>query len=219
VPARGPGNRAGLTRDRVLAAARNILVEEGVDGLTMRHLALRLGVAPNSLYSHYADKAELMDAVLDALLVEVDVPDVERMEWRDGLVALMAASRALLLRHPALLPHLLSRPMRGPNASRLAEVALGLLGRGGVVGPPAVDALRALLTFTFGSVVLDAPRAREADPTDRQARSQAAFASHAELPRVAAMAESLARPPADEAFATSLGWLIEGIVGDGPPGI
>jgi AcrR family transcriptional regulator len=210
---RGPGTRAGLTREQVLAAARNVVEADGVEALTMRRLAERLGVAPNTLYSHYPDKAAMLDAVLDSLLAEIDLPDVTTdQDWRSGLVALMEASRSMLLRHADLLPHLLSRPMRGPNASRLAEATLGLLARGGIDGPPAVDALRALLTFTFGSVVLDAPRRREPDPAGRETQSIGAFAGRGDMPRVAALAVPLSRPPAADAFARSLRWLIDGIV-------
>jgi AcrR family transcriptional regulator len=196
----------------VLLAARDVVERDGAEALTMRRLAARLGVAPNTLYSHYPDKAALLDAVLDSLLSEIDLPDVTDQDWRTGLIALMEASRSMLLRHADLLPHLLSRPMRGPNASRLAEATLGLLARGGIDGPPAVDALRALLTFTFGSVVLDAPRVRERDPAGRETQSMAAFAGRTDLPRVAALAGPLSRPPAADAFAMSLRWLIDGIV-------
>ncbi|MBD0283747.1 MAG: helix-turn-helix transcriptional regulator, partial [Thermoleophilaceae bacterium] len=58
--ARAPGQRAGLSRDRVLAAAHELLADGGLDALTMRALAERLGVRPNALYSHVASKTELI---------------------------------------------------------------------------------------------------------------------------------------------------------------
>lgn len=209
---RGPGRRAGLTADAVLEAGRDLVEREGVEALTMRRLASRLGVAPNSLYSHFPDKSALLDAILDSLLAEVESNDAAMLDWQDGLVSLMTESRRMLLAHADLLPHLFSRPMRGPQATRLGEETLGLLARGGIDGPPAVDALRALLTFTFGSVALDAPRRLEPDPDARQRASAAAFASDPSSPRMAALAEPLSRPPADGAFESGLRWLIDGIV-------
>ena len=210
-PRRGPGRRAGLTADAVLEAGRQLVERDGVEALTMRRLAERLGVAPNSLYSHFPDKAALIDAILDSLLAEVGVPDMDGMDWRVGLVAVMSASRGMLLAHADLLPHLFARPMRGPQATRLGEETLALLARGGISGPAAVDALRALLTFTFGSVALDAPRRLELDPDARQRASGAAFASEPASPRMAELADPLSRPPTDGVFETGLRWLIDGI--------
>jgi TetR/AcrR family transcriptional regulator, tetracycline repressor protein len=212
---RGPGIRAGLTSEQVLAEAVALVEEHGAEALTMRRLADRLGVAPNALYSHVPDKSTLLDAVLDTLLAEIEVRGLRTMEWRDGLGALMTASRAMLLRHVPLLPHLLTRPMTGPNASRLGEETLALLERGGVEGETAVRGLRALLAYTFGSVVMDAPRYRDPDPAARQAAGRAAFASRSHLPTVSRLAEPLSRPPSEEVFQAGLRWLIEGIAASG----
>ena len=179
----------------------------------MRRLADRLGVAPNSLYSHYADKAALVDAFLDSLLGEIELPDTDTVDWRDGLVTLMGDSRSTLLTHADLFPYLLSRPMRGANASRLAESTLALLERGGIQGPNAVDALRALLTYTFGAVVLDAPRRHDPDPVGRARESRVAFGGRTDLPRVARLAAPLSEPPTDDRFETGLRWLLDGIAG------
>ena len=65
---RGPGQRAGLTRAAVLDTAHALLAEEGLDALTMRALARRLGVAPNALYSHVPGKTELVDALLESVV-------------------------------------------------------------------------------------------------------------------------------------------------------
>lgn len=208
---RRPGNRAGLDADRVLDAARDLTRREGVEALTMRRLASDLGVAPNALYSHFRDKAALLDAVLDSLLSEVEVSGLEAVHWQTGLVRLMGASRRMLIEHAELLPQLMSRPMRGPNASRLGETTLALLERGSLTGPRAVTALRSLLTYTFGSVVIDAPRRADPDPELRTAESVAAFSARSDQPRVSKLAEPLSRPPSDADFETGLRWLIDGM--------
>src|SRR4051794_30409356 len=126
---RGPGERAGLAREVVLDAARSISAREGLAHLTMRRLAARLGVAPNALYSHFADKSALVDELVDAVLAEVPLtPD--DTDWRSGLVRLMTDSRRLLLAHTELIPLVLARAARGPNALRLGEATLALIRRG-----------------------------------------------------------------------------------------
>ncbi len=106
---RTPGQRAGLTRVRVLAAAREVLVEQGLEALTMRALARRLEVSPNALYSHVASKAALIDDVLDDVLAEVHAPDPDRAEPSTGLHALMTSTYEVLLAHPDLVALYLAR--------------------------------------------------------------------------------------------------------------
>jgi TetR/AcrR family tetracycline transcriptional repressor len=188
---RTPGQRAGLTRARVLAAARAQLAEHGLNGLTMRALALRLGVSPNALYSHVASKTALVDDVLDDVLGEVRAPGAEVEQPSEGLHALMRSTYEVLLAHADLVPVYLARQgARGPNAQRLGNVMLGLLAREGLTGPPARAALRVLVVYTIGFAAFAAgsPPAGADEP----------------------------RPPDTELaanFDSGLRWLLAGIVG------
>ncbi len=196
----------------VIAAARSLSRREGLAAVTMRRLAADLGVAPNALYGHFADKTALLDAVLDDVIGEVQPPDPRAVAWAEGLVALMGQTRRLLLDHAELIPLFLSRPRRGRNAIRLGEVTLQLLARGGIHGEPAVRALRALLVYSFGFAALEAPWRTEPQPAQRRARSQAALAAAPrEFPTVARLAAPLGRQPTDEDFHAGLNWLLAGI--------
>ncbi|MBD0282168.1 MAG: TetR/AcrR family transcriptional regulator, partial [Thermoleophilaceae bacterium] len=136
---------------RVLAAAHELLADGGLDALTMRALAERLGVRPNALYSHVASKTELIDAVLDDVVAEVEPPSRDTDDANAGLYALMASTYDVLLRHPDLVPLYVARQgARGPNAKGLGEVMLALLERGGVSGRRALDARRVLIVYTIG---------------------------------------------------------------------
>lgn len=148
---RTPGQRAGLTRAGVLVAARRLLAERGLDALTMRALARALDVAPNTLYSHVASKAALIDEVLDDVLAEVEVPDPAAEDPMVGLRALMASTYDVLLAHPDLVPLYLARQgARGANAQRLGEVMVRQLAAAGVTGAGAREAQRVLIVFTIG---------------------------------------------------------------------
>jgi TetR/AcrR family tetracycline transcriptional repressor len=141
----------------VLAAARELLAEGGLEAVTMRGLATRLGVTPNALYSHVASKTALIDAMLDDLLDQVQAPDPERVAPADGLRALMTSTYDVLLAHPDMLPlYLARRGSTGPNAQRLGVVMFALLARGGVEGPRARDALRVLIVYTIGFAAFSA---------------------------------------------------------------
>jgi AcrR family transcriptional regulator len=150
-PVRRPGQRAGLTHARVVAAARELLAEHGLEALTMRSLAVRLDVSPNALYSHVESKTALIDDVLDDVLNEVRTPDPSIVDPNTGLHAIMVSSHDVLLAHADLVPLFLARQgARGPNAQRLGEIVLTLLARQGVAGPRGREALRVLIVYTIG---------------------------------------------------------------------
>jgi TetR/AcrR family transcriptional regulator, tetracycline repressor protein len=178
----------------------------------MRRLAADLGVTPNTLYSHVAGKSALLDLLMDEVAGEVNAPDPDEVEWREGLRALFASTRRTVAAAPALAPLFLSRAPRGPHALRLGEVTLELLARGDVKGPAAVRALRSLLVYSFGYAAFAAARAE--DPGAR-AWAERAFAADASLPRMAALASELARARGDAGFDEGLEALIAGISGWG----
>ena len=208
---RTPGQRAGLSRERVVEAARALAEREGAGALTMRRLADELGVLPNALYSHVADKTALLDAVLDATLDEVDAAPRRGERWDDAYVRLMASTRDVLLARPALVGHYLSRPGRGPNARRLGERCLELLERGGITGARAASGLQITLVYTIGWAGFEVGRATDPDPGARRRAGEEAFAADDGLPRLRAAAADLARPPGAEDFETGLRWLLAGL--------
>lgn len=59
-PARRRGYHVGNLRAVLLDQARTLLVEAGLSGLNLRNLAARVGIAPGSVYHHYASKAALL---------------------------------------------------------------------------------------------------------------------------------------------------------------
>src|SRR5688500_3740884 len=64
--------RAPLTRDRVLGAAVELADSAGIDGLTIRRLALDLGVEPMSLYYHVPNKEAILDGIVDLVFREIE---------------------------------------------------------------------------------------------------------------------------------------------------
>ncbi len=58
---------AEATRQRIVAVARELIVERGYDGASTAEILRRAGVSRGGLYHHFAGKAELLAAVLDAV--------------------------------------------------------------------------------------------------------------------------------------------------------
>jgi TetR/AcrR family tetracycline transcriptional repressor len=175
----------------VLAAARELLSEHGFDALTMRALARLLGVRPNALYSHVESKTALIDELLDETLAGVHTTDSDERDSSAGLHALMISTYEVLLAHPDLVPLYVARQgAHGPNAQRLGQVVLELLGRAGVDGARALEARRVLIIYTVG---------------------YAAFATRPPFE----MGATVQRPDQSmrNSFQTGLRWLLDGITG------
>lgn len=75
----------GDLRNALLAAAREILDEAGVSGLSLRAVARRAGVSQTAPYRHFKDKAALIAAIAtDGFLVLKDTLEAASDEGQEG---------------------------------------------------------------------------------------------------------------------------------------
>lgn len=88
-----------LQPNTVIRAALDLLNEVGVDGLTTRKLAERLGVQQPALYWHFRNKRALLDALAEAMLAENHTHSVPRADddWRSFLIGNARSFRQALL--------------------------------------------------------------------------------------------------------------------------
>jgi AcrR family transcriptional regulator len=105
--------RVPLSRDRVLQAAVVLADHEGIEALSMRRLAERLGVVPMALYKHVANKEELLDGMVDVVLGEI-APPPEGADWRTAVRERILSARRALLRHPWARPVIETRTGASP---------------------------------------------------------------------------------------------------------
>jgi AcrR family transcriptional regulator len=93
--ARRTGGRSARVHAAVLAAAIEVLFEDGFDALSIRGVAERAGVHESSIYRHWGTKADLvLDALLSRLGQEVPTPDTGSL--RGDLLAALRAVMAFL---------------------------------------------------------------------------------------------------------------------------
>lgn len=150
VPRRGP--RPKLAIARITAAAVALADEAGIDGVSMRRLAERLGVSAMALYKHVPGKAELVDLMVNHVLGEDDAGPSPEPGWRGRLAAIAAAHRALYRRHPWLLQVSIARPSLGPNAMARYERELQAIEGLGLSDLDMDAVLTLVLQFAIGAV-------------------------------------------------------------------
>jgi AcrR family transcriptional regulator len=155
IPRRGP--RRALDLDVVIDAAITLADEAGLDALTIRGVAERLGTSPMSLYTYLPGKAELLDLMLDAAYAKMDRRDTSGEHWRARLVAVAEENRALFEAHPWAASVSTLRPPLGPGQMAKYEHELAALDGSGLGDLEIDDCLTYLLTFV---------RANARDTTD-----------------------------------------------------
>jgi AcrR family transcriptional regulator len=96
--------RKGLLRQEILEAARDILVREGYEGLSMRKVAEQIDYSATAIYLHFKDRDDLVFCVCEELMAGLvrELRDVAERH-RDPLVALKKGLRRYVdfgLQHP-----------------------------------------------------------------------------------------------------------------------
>ncbi|AZE73893.1 Tetracycline resistance regulatory protein TetR [Pseudomonas synxantha] len=138
----------------VVHAALELLNEVGVDGLTTRKLAQRLGVQQPALYWHFKNKRALLDALADAMLAQEHSYSQPKAgdDWRSFLIGnARSFRRALLAYRDGARIHAGTRP--GESQMETAEAQLRLLCESGFSVAEAVNALMTISHFTVGAVL------------------------------------------------------------------
>jgi len=150
--------RTRLSLERMLDAALHIVDTEGVQALSMRHLAQALDREAMSLYRYATTKAALLDGVVELVLGELSI-DPAADDWRQELRALARDFRHLALAHPNVVPLLVTRPLsiplglRPPGTLRPLEDFLELLTRAGFTPHHALRAYRLFFGFLHGHIL------------------------------------------------------------------
>jgi AcrR family transcriptional regulator len=194
------GARARLTRQDVLVTALQLIDDQGVDALSMRRLGRALDRDPMRLYRFAGSKDELLDGIVELVLGELHVPtDAPAHTWPEVLRAVAHAYRGLALRHPHVVPLLVTRPLSTPlglrplGTLRPLEALLELLIRAGFDARGSLHAYRLYMGFLQGHVLNELQeRVQNPDETDALLRLGLHRLPVREFPRLRSLATALA---------------------------
>ena len=206
VPA--PGGESPLSLERIVATAVELLDTDGLDGLTMRRLADRLGSGVMSLYWHVANKEEVFDLALDAVLGYQAAPE-EAMpdDWRVDVVQVLEDWRSSMLRHPwsaSLLP----RRALGPSILSRLELLSKALTKAGVADADLNAAIWSLWNYVMGATITRASFDRS---DDDRAAAQIRLTNLSEHYPTIERSRLLMDNDWDGAFRRGLDFLLDGL--------
>ena len=122
--------REPLSRERILGTAMALADEGGVESLSMRKIALELGVVPMALYKHVANKDELLDGLVDVVVGEID-PPLPDADWKTTIRERALSARRALLRHPWASQVIESRTDPTPAVIEYMDSMIGIFRSGG----------------------------------------------------------------------------------------
>ena len=210
--------RSAVTTDAVVAAALDLLAEGGLEAVSFRRIAAKLGVSGPTLYWHVDNKRRLMDLMAEELVrrggTAYTEPQHGQAWWEWLREDARRMFRALIGTRDA--PRVLAGNRPSPDSFAGIERVLRVLVDAGLTPGQAQQALFAIGAYVIGSATewqAEAERAKEqplppADDEELNARRAAVLADQPLL--VAAIQERL-RCPHDAAFEFGLDLLIEGL--------
>jgi AcrR family transcriptional regulator len=140
----------GVTRQAVAEAAADLVAADGLDALSVRQVATRLGVWPTTVMHHAGGRR---DGLLPLLIEHLAAGICTELhgDWRARLVELGHEIRRVALTHRGLADELLRSGATGPQALRLADAILDALQDAGLDQNDAQDAYDVFLTYVLGS--------------------------------------------------------------------
>ncbi len=209
--------RARLSREIVLSAALALVDAEGLEALSMRRLGQELGRDPMSLYRYAANRADLLDGVTEQVLDKLTIfphdPD-----WQAQLRKIAHDLRLLALRHPNVVPLLVTRPLSTPlglrplGTLRPLEQILTLLIEAGFSPRDALHVYRAYYGFLYGHI-LNELQEYVVDPDENEAILRLGLhrLPVKEFPRLRALGPVLAEYDGDAELDQGLTILLTGL--------
>ena len=141
--------RAPLSRERVLETAIALADEHGLEAFSMRRLADRLGVAAMSLYHHVPNKDQWLDAMIDVVFSEIELPSTDD-DWKTAMRKRALSTREALNRHRWAVGLMEGRSTHGPSNLRLHNAVLGCLREAGFSLEMTVHAYSVQDAYIYG---------------------------------------------------------------------
>jgi AcrR family transcriptional regulator len=211
---RGRGQRGpkpGLSVDAIVAAAIRIADAEGLEAVSMAHVADQLGFTTMSLYRHVTSKEELLQLMWNGSAQGAEELVITGDDWRARLRMWAMVQREMIDRHPWITQMPMAAPPMAPNSLTFVERGLEAMDDSGLADADKLRVIGLISSYTLSE-------GRMAHDAARAARQAQAGATGTE-PLPAWTWEGLVREVADEQTYPRLHRLAwSASIGDDPTG-
>jgi AcrR family transcriptional regulator len=213
--------RDTLTEQRILSVAIELLDAEGLDGLNMRSLGRRLDSAPTAVYWHVQSKENLVRLAADQVWAEIELPDLDQVDWRSAAAAMATDLRGMFTRHSWLGQALGTYLLYGPGKARMDDHSLAVYEKAGFAQADADRAAASVFIFVLGAALgpaatVSVSRRLSRDGADAEKLLTETVAKAADIarqyPRLRARLETGVRPGYADAPASSFEFGLQAIL-------
>lgn len=144
------------TREEFLEIAFQLVDSEGIEALTARRLGIEVGVSPSAVYTYFATREDLVNALVGYLSMQIINRAVVKGDTpKAQIMAIAVSTREVLREHSRLAPiFLVSNSVVG-DGHQSTHVVLSMLESAGLSGTKLVNAFRTLESYVLGATIFD----------------------------------------------------------------
>lgn len=144
-----------LSRDKIVAAAVELVDADGYSAFSLRRLAAHLGVHDRAVRYHVGTREALLDMMVSQVVTEVNVPDPATVDWQDWFRLASSGIRRVMVAHPQMAPLVADLLPTGPVGTELIAGAAQALCRATDDIGAVADCLNAWTRFVVGTLTVE----------------------------------------------------------------
>ncbi len=196
--------RARIDIEAIELAALSLGDDGGLEAITARSLAERLGVTPMALYRHVPSIGAVTDALFERVIAKGALTNHATVALSPWLVETFSRIRTTLLAHPCVLPLAGTPAGYGPVALGFVDTVLGRLCASGISEADAARVFHALLAYTLGATSLEVAARRAGVSRTKRGSIKSSNIALADLPHVRASLGALVHIGSESSFRDGL---------------
>jgi hypothetical protein len=183
-------DRHKLTRTTIVVVAVKIADKDGINLVSMRKVANKLGVEAMSLYHHFANKDDLIAGMIEHVAPRIDPPN-QNTSWQDAMRKRAHTTKHILENHPWATLLFMSGINDGPRMLKYADSTIGYLMQAGFSSAQADYAWNIVDSYIYGFDMKRQNFPFKPSEYKKVAAEYLPYISQTELPHMYAMSESI----------------------------